>query len=274
MDRSRVGFVELEGCRLEYAWHGPPAGAVPTLVFLHEGLGSLGLWGDVPETVCRRTGCGGLVYSRRGHGHSDPLARPHAPQFMHDEAQIVLPQVLERFQVSDSILVGHSDGGSIALIYTGAGLGRPRGLMLEAPHVFNEERIVRGIADVAVRYRTGDLRARLERHHGANTDALFDGWSRVWMSPEFRDWNIEAFLPGVHAPTLVIQGVDDEYGTERQVQAIREGLGGPCEALMLRDCGHLPHVDQRTIVEVAMTEFVASIWPESRGIGAGLSPAS
>lgn len=259
-----VDRIAVAGVQLEYAWFGPPPTAAPTLVFLHEGLGSLGLWGDFPEAVCRLTGCGGLVYSRRGHGNSGPLSQPHDVRFMHDEARVVLPQVLEAFRISDLILVGHSDGGSIALIYTGSGLGEPRGLVLEAPHVFNEDRIVAGIADIRTRYDSGSLRSRLARHHGANTDAIFNAWANVWMNPQFRAWNIEEYLPGVKAPTLVIQGIDDQYGTQRQVQAIQSAIGGLCETLMVPDCGHLPHVDQRDIVEAATTSFVTRLWPRDR----------
>lgn len=259
-----VGRIAVGGVRLEYAWFGPPPTAAPTIVFLHEGLGSLGLWSDFPEAVCRQTGCGGLVYSRRGHGNSDPLERPHDVQFMHHEALVVLPQVLDEFRIADMILLGHSDGGSIALIYTGSGLGKPRGLVLEAPHVFNEQRIVAGIGEIRTRYESGSLRSRLERHHGSNTDGIFRAWADVWMSPEFQDWNIEEFLPDVQAPTLVIQGIDDEYGTERQVEAIKAGIGGPCETLMVPDCGHLPHVDQRDIVEAATTTFVSRLWSQNR----------
>ena len=264
-----VDRIAVAGVQLEYTWFGPPPTAAPTIVFLHEGLGSLGLWGDFPEAVCRETGCGGLVYSRRGHGPSDPLDRPHDARFMHDEAQIVLPRLLEAFRISDMILVGHSDGGSIALIYTGAGLGRPRGLVLEAPHVFNEDRIVTGIAEVRTRYERGTLRSRLARHHGSNTDDIFNAWANVWMNPDFRDWNIEEYLPGVKAPTLVIQGIDDEYGTEGQVHAIKAAIGGPCETLMVPDCGHLPHLDQREVVEAATTNFVARLWSRDREAAGG-----
>lgn len=254
-----MGLVAVAGARLEYARLGPPPDVAPTLVFLHGGLGSLSVWRDLPEALCRNTGCGALVYSRRGHGGSDRLARPYSERFMHDEATIVLPHVLDAFQICDPILIGHSDGGSIALIYTGMGIGPSRGLVLEAPHVFNEDAIVKGIVRTRTEYETGGLRAKLARHHGANVDNLFDSWARIWLSPEFRGWSIEECLPGVTCPVLVIQGLDDEYGTDRQVHRIASGISGPCESLALTDCGHAPDVDQRESVEAAMTDFVARL---------------
>ena len=226
-------------------------------MFLHEGLGSVSLWRDFPDVLCERTGCSGLVYSRAGHGASDPRPTPRTPCFMHEEA-VVLERVLQAFQVQDPIVVGHSDGGSIALIAAGHGVVRPRALILEAPHVFVEDLTVDSIRLTAERYRTTDLRDRLARHHGANVDALFEGWTRVWLSLEFRSWNIEASLNGVACPTLVIQGEDDEYGTRKQAEAIGTALGERCRILMLANCRHTPHVDQRATVEGAMAEFVVS----------------
>jgi pimeloyl-ACP methyl ester carboxylesterase len=249
--------VRVDGYRLEYRWTGPPPGQRPTLVFLHEGLGSVSLWRDFPDAVCDRTGCSGLVYSRAGHGASDPLREPRSASFMHHEALVVLPQVLQAFQIEDAILVGHSDGASIAIIAAGDDAVRPRALILAAPHVFVEELTVDSIRSTAGRYRTTDLRGRLARHHGAGVDTLFDDWTRVWLSPEFRSWNIEHSLGRVNCPTLVIQGEDDEYGTRRQVEAIAGALGERCEVLMLPDCHHAPHADQRAAVEDAMVEFIS-----------------
>lgn len=245
----------VAGRKLEYAWIGPPADEAPTLVFLHEGLGSLSLWRDFPRSLCARTRCGGLVYSRRGHGASDPLDRPHPVTFMHDEALVALPELLAGFRIHRPILIGHSDGGSIALIYSGSGIGETGGLILEAPHVFVEDLTVQSIAQIRKRYDTSELRERLGRHH-ANVDTLFYAWTDVWLSSEFRDWNIQKSLPGIHSPTMIIQGLDDEYGTKIQVDAIADTLGERCEVVMLADCGHAPHVDQRAAVETAMAGFV------------------
>jgi pimeloyl-ACP methyl ester carboxylesterase len=225
-------------------------------VFLHEGLGSVSLWRDFPDAVATRTGCGALVYSRAGHGASDARPEARSPCFMHDEALVVLPQVLRACHIEDAILIGHSDGASIAIIATGMGAVAPRALILEAPHVFVETLTIESIGRIAHRYRSTDLRDRLARHHGANADALFEDWTRVWLSPEFASWNIEACLKSVNRPTLVIQGEDDEYGTTAQVKAIASALGENCEALTLPDCRHTPHVDQRAAVEDAMVKFI------------------
>ena len=249
----------IDGYRLEHRWIGAPPADRPTLVFLHEGLGSVSLWRDFPDAVCERTGCSGLVYSRAGHGGSDARLDARSPCFMHDDALVVLPRVLETCGVDDVILVGHSDGASIAIIATGMGTVAPRGLILEAPHVFVEELTIDSIRRASERYRSADLRDRLARHHGANVDALFEDWTRVWLSPDFASWNIEACLNGVNRPTLVIQGQDDEYGTPEQVKAIERALGEKCEVLMLPDCRHTPHVDQRAATEDAMVRFIARV---------------
>jgi len=255
-----VSFLLAAGRRLEHEWHGPGPDSAPALVFLHEGLGSVSMWRDFPARLAQATGCGALVYSRAGHGRSDPVPLPRPLRFMHDEALVVLPEVLDAAGVRDAVLVGHSDGGSIALIHAGGPAGgRVRALVLEAPHVFCEELSVRSIAAAAEKYRQGDLRRALERHHGPNVDVAFWGWNRAWLDPAFRDWNIEEYLPGVRVPVLVIQGGRDEYGTLKQLDAIQAGCRGPVERLVLADCGHSPHRDQPDLTLAAMTAFVRSI---------------
>ena len=249
-------LVTIAGHRLECVWVGPSPSAAPTLVFLHEGLGSVSLWRDFPEALCRQTGCGGLVYSRWGHGSSDGLDRSRSVRFMHDEALIVLPQVLAAFEIQRPMLVGHSDGGSIALIYTGSGLGTARALILEAPHVFVEDLTVTSIAQLRARYETTDVRARFARHHGSNVDSLFRDWTDLWLSPEFRAWDIQEYLSTIRVPTLLIQGLQDEYGTRKQIDTIAAAMAGHAEALVLDQCGHTPHVDQRVTVEAAMADFI------------------
>jgi pimeloyl-ACP methyl ester carboxylesterase len=242
--------LDLTGSHLEYQWIGPAPSAAPTLVFLHEGLGSVSTWRDFPEHVARRTGLGVLVYSRLGHGASAPYPRPRPVDFMHREALDVLPRVLAALGVHTPILLGHSDGASIALIHAGA--AHPvRGLILEAPHVFVEDLTVESIARLRRRYdRDAEFRERMARHHrgdegvGMGADALVHGWTDVWLSPEFRAWNIEAYVPPIDCPVLLIQGEDDEYGTVRQIDAVRAALRGPAETLLLAPCGHAPHRDR------------------------------
>jgi len=250
------------GRHLEYEWHGPGPEAAPTLVFLHEGLGSVSMWRDFPARLAEAAGCGALVYSRGGHGRSDPVPLPRPLRFMHDEALVVLPEVLDAAGVRDAVLVGHSDGGSIALIHAGSGKGtRVRTLILEAPHVFVEEISVRSIAAAAEKYRGGDLRQALERHHGANVDVAFWGWNRAWLDPGFRAWNIGESLPGVRVPVLIIQGEDDEYGTLKQLDAIEAGCTGPVSRVVLPGCGHSPHREQPDQTLAAMVAFLRAPQP-------------
>jgi pimeloyl-ACP methyl ester carboxylesterase len=251
-------FVAAGGRRLEYRWIGPRGDEAPTLVFLHEGLGSASLWRDFPDRLAAETGLGALVYSRAGYGRSDPADLPRPARFMHDEAA-VLVEVLEGTGVREPVLVGHSDGASIAIIYAGSGAGpRPRALVLEAPHVFTEPHGLASIAAIGEQYRTTGLRERLARHH-THVDVAFHGWNDVWLHPEFRAWNIEEYLPRITVPALVVQGEDDEYGTWAQVDAIRAGSGGPVEVLPVPACGHAPHREHPDVVLAAMARFVVGL---------------
>jgi pimeloyl-ACP methyl ester carboxylesterase len=254
------GPLVVGGHRLEVAWHGPPPAAAPTLVFLHEGLGSVSAWRDFPARVASATGLGALVYSRLGYGASDPVTLPRPLTYMHDEALAVLPQVLDVAGIRDCVLFGHSDGGSIALVFAASGLPqseRVLSLVLEAPHVFVEDISVKSIAAARVAYETGDLRSRLARHHGANVEGAFRGWNDAWLDPAFRRWNIEEYLSRVRVPSLVIQGEDDAYGTLAQVDAIARGSAGPVTRLVLPRCGHAPHRDRPEEVVAAVAGFVA-----------------
>lgn len=263
---STTGRLKAGGAHLEYRWIGPPPQAAATLVFLHEGLGSVSLWKDFPDRVAEATGLGVLVYSRRGYGASDPVEPPLPLTYMHEEGLEVLPEVLETAGVRSAILVGHSDGASVALIHAG-GVRDPRvhGLVLMAPHVFNEELSVRSIRAAKEAYEHGRLREQLARYHD-NVDGAFWGWNRAWLDPGFLDWNIEEFLPRITIPMLVVQGEDDEYGTERQVHAIRNQAAGPVELLMLPDCRHSPHRDQPAATLEAIRRFTGlHAQPPARG---------
>ena len=261
MPHARIGDKQLE-----YEWYGPPPTEAPTLVFLHEGLGCVAMWREFPERLVDKTGCSVLVYSRAGYGKSDPIELPRAVRFMHDEALITLPQVLDAFAIREAILVGHSDGGSIALIHAGGTRdARVRGLILEAPHVFVEEPGLESIRAIAADYRNEDqkgghmkqqLKKRLERYHGANVDETFWGWNNIWLDPAFRAWNIEEYLPQIRVPVLLIQGEDDQYGTLAQVKAIEAGCQGLVRTAVLPDCGHSPHLDQPERTLEAMMGFL------------------
>lgn len=253
------------GHDLEYAWIGPPPETAPTLVFLHEGLGCVSMWRDFPARAAAATGWGALVYSRWGYGRSDAIAEARPVCYMHDEGLTTLPEVLAAAQVRDAVLVGHSDGGSIALIFAGAADAvrasgaRLRGVVTLAAHVFNEEISVRSIAAARTAYETTDLAERLRRHHGDNTEGAFRGWNDVWLHPDFLAWNIEEYLPCITAPVLAIQGAGDEYGTERQLAAIADGVAGPVETLMLPTCGHAAFRDQPEATLAAIARFIEAL---------------
>jgi pimeloyl-ACP methyl ester carboxylesterase len=250
----------VDGKRLEIAWHGPSPEEAPTLVFLHEGLGCVAMWRDFPAKLSATTGCGALVYSRLGYGRSEPCALPRPVRFMHDEGLQVLPKLLEVAAIRECILIGHSDGGSIAIVYAG-GTAAPfvRGLITEAAHVFCEAKTVRSIQKARENYEQEDLRRKLEKYHGDNVDCAFWGWNGAWLHPDFINWNLEEYLPGIKVPMLVIQGEDDEYGTSAQVEAIARQAGAGAEVLMLPDCGHSPHRDQSTATFQAMTDFISRL---------------
>lgn len=253
-----MGRIAIEGRELEFVWHGPPAEAAPTLVFLHEGLGSAAGWREFPARLAAATGCGALVYSRLGYGGSGPLAGALATSFMHEEALVRLPALLAALEVRAPILVGHSDGASIALIFAGAGHA-VRGVIAEAPHLFVEDETVASIARLRARCEDPLLRARFAGQHGANTDALLSAWTGAWLSPEFRGWNIEAHVREVSCPVLAIQGDGDEYGTLRQIEAVQELARGPTELLVLLGCGHAPHRERADEVLAAMIRFVRGL---------------
>jgi pimeloyl-ACP methyl ester carboxylesterase len=254
--------VIVDGKRLETLWLAPQVASAPTIVMLHEGLGSIALWKDFPQTLAERTGCGVVVYSRYGHGASEKQVEERPVTFMHREGEVVLPELLDKLGITRPILLGHSDGGSIALIFAGRYPERARALILEAPHVFVEEFGLASIRAAKVAYETTNLRARLGCYH-AHVDATFWAWNDIWLDPQFPEWNIETYLATIDCPVLSIQGEDDEYGTRAQVDTIVARVPG-AELLMLAQCGHSPHRDQREATLEKMAEFVKKIKSEPR----------
>ncbi|MBS27787.1 MAG: alpha/beta hydrolase [Alphaproteobacteria bacterium] len=250
--------VTAAGWRLEYFWTRVRTEDEPVLLFLHEGLGSAGLWRDFPARLSAETGLPALVYSRYGYGGSDVLAGPRDVDYMHDEALQSLPVLRDALDLDDVILVGHSDGASIALIHAGAGQWPVRGLILEAAHVFVEDVSIAGIEDAKAAYDTTDLSDRIARHH-TDGEKTFRGWNDIWLDPAFRDWNIEACLPAIDCPVLAIQGAEDEYGTEAQLAAIGRGCAGPVDTILVPDCRHAPHRDQTDGVLAVMADFVVGV---------------
>jgi pimeloyl-ACP methyl ester carboxylesterase len=249
--------VDVRGRALEYELIHAGDAAAPVIVFLHEGLGSLALWKDFPSQLAHAADCNALVYSRHGYGNSAPLRAPREPDFMHEEALLVLPELLERLHVHRPVLFGHSDGASIALIHAAAAGRAVRGAVLLAPHVLVEEVCVQSIAAAKHVYATTDWRARLARYH-ADPDGAFRGWCDIWLDPRFRQWNIEALVARIRCPLLAIQGYDDEYGTMAQLERIAR-LVPDTELLKLQDCRHSPHRDQPAAVIAAATRFIDRI---------------
>jgi pimeloyl-ACP methyl ester carboxylesterase len=242
-------YLDIAGGRLEAE---DLPGDDPTLVLLHEGLGSVGLWRGLPLALHDATGSRVFAFSRYGHGQSDPPPHPRTPGFMHEEALVVLPAVLEEAGIERPLLIGHSDGASIALIHAA---GHPTaGLVLLAPHVFVEDICVQAISTTRETFEREGLRERMARHH-RDPDVTFSGWCDVWLDPEFRSWNIEPLLPDIDVPVLVIQGRDDEYGTLAQIDAVERGVSGPVERLVVPG-GHSPHLEQPDEVLPAIVSFI------------------
>ena len=240
----RIEGVELAGDRER-----------PPLVLLHEGLGSVGLWRGFPEALRAATGLRVLAFSRFGHGRSERPPTPRTPAFFHEEALDVLPVLLAQHDAREPILVGHSDGGSIALIH--ASRHPTRGLVLLAPHVLVEERTVAAIRSTRKSYEDGELRERMARHHD-DPDAAFWGWCRVWLDPAFRPWTLEAEAEQVTVPTLLIQGADDPYGSLDQLDRIQARVRGPARRVVLPG-GHAPHVEHEAAVLAAIAAFTADL---------------
>jgi len=256
--------IKIDGQIIEYAAIEGTSSQAPTLIFLHEGLGSAAMWRDFPARLAAATGAPAFTYSRPGYGHSPPPPGPRGPDYMHVEALEILPELRRALGLDDVVLVGHSDGASIALLHAGTGRWPVRALVLEAPHVFVEKITVESIEKARKIFESTGLRDRLGRYH-ADPEAMFWTWNRAWLDPRFRDWNIEASLPGVHAPVLAIQGEDDEYGTLAQLDAIERGVAGPFQRLVLAQCGHAPHRDREAAALAAMTRFI-------RGLATGDAP--
>ena len=250
-----TGMLDLGDQQLEYRWVGPRPNAAPTLVLLHEGLGCVGLWGDFPEQLATATGLGVFLYSRAGYGASSTIALPRPINYMDPEAKAVLPRVLQAIGFQRGLLIGHSDGASIATIYAGSTEDhRISGLVLIAPHFFTEEMGLAAIAQAKVAFESGDLRQRLARWH-QNVDAAFKGWNGAWLDPGFRAWDITDALAYIRVPVAIIQGVDDQYGTQRQIAVAEEQCYCPVEVTLLDGVQHAPQRESPDRVAQVIAEF-------------------
>ena len=296
----KPGTIQVDGGMLETAWWGPGPAEAPTIVLLHEGLGSVALWRDVPERLAAATGWGVFAYSRFGYGQSDTVRLPRPMTYMHAEAQIVLPQVLRAAGIRRAVLVGHSDGGSIAAIYagtigsesdqSGAGeaalavltvtperlghngrtvmatpspiseAGQPTllGLVTIAAHFFVEDLNLESIRQIKIAYDTEDLRSRLARYH-RDVDAAFLGWNGAWLDPRFREFDITGFLPRIRVPILALQGAQDPYGTDEQLQVLAANATASVAARLIPGARHSPHLEAKDATLAAITDFIADL---------------
>ena len=256
MSLADQGFLELEPMRLEYRMIGPRPDAAPTIVMLHEGLGSVAIWGNFPEKLAAATGAGVFVYSRAGYGNSKPGKLPRTVSFMHEEATDVLPRVLAAIGFQRGILFGHSDGASIAAIYAGSVQDhRVRGLVLIAPHFFTEEMGLAEIRRAREAFAAGPLREKLKRWH-ADVDCAFRSWSEPWLDPQFRKWDIAEALGYIRVPILIVQGEKDQYGTLKQVETAQEECFCPVEAAVLPGIRHDPCREAPELTLKTVADFI------------------
>lgn len=251
--------ITLDGAKLETAWWGPAPHEAPTIVLLHEGLGCVALWRDIPAELAERTGCGVFAYSRFGYGQSDTVTLPRPMTYMHDEAIQVLPRVLDAAHIRRAILVGHSDGGSIAAIHGGTARDpRIAGIVMIAAHFFVEDINIAAIEQIKVSYETGDLRRRLSRYH-ADVDAAFHGWCGAWLDPRFRAFDITGLVANINVSMLGLQGTDDPYGTEEQLNVLESYARAPLEISLIAGARHSPHLEAKEPTLNAITAFISRL---------------
>jgi pimeloyl-ACP methyl ester carboxylesterase len=262
---SPTGLLRIGDSDLEYRMIGPLPQQAPTIVMLHEGLGSVALWGDFPDRLQAATGIGVFVYSRSGYGASSPAALPRQLDYMSREALDVLPALLDAIGFRRGVLLGHSDGASIAAIYAGGtGDHRVRGVVLIAPHFITEEIGLAAIAETKRAYETTELRAKLARWH-RNVDNAFFGWSDAWLDPDFRRWDISEYLAYIRVPVAILQGEADQYGTIRQIEIAKEECYCPVDVTLIPQSGHSPHRETPELTLTTVSEFVRRIFDLHEG---------
>jgi pimeloyl-ACP methyl ester carboxylesterase len=261
-----TGFLAIGTASLEYKWLAPQSPDAPTIVMLHEGLGSVGLWGDFPEKLQQSTGAGIFLYSRAGYGQSSPVTLPRPLDYMHREALDVLPKLLDAIGFKRGLLLGHSDGASIAAIYAGSHQDhRLQGVAMLAPHFVVEDISVTSIAKIKTTYETTDLKAKLARWH-KDVDNAFYGWNGAWLDPKFRDWDISDYLAYIRVPVMIVQGVDDQYGTMRQVEIAQEECYCPVDLKVISGAAHSPHREAPGATLDAITQFAEAALRDDQGL--------
>jgi len=256
---SPTGFLTIGAAELEYRWIGPAPESAPTIVMLHEGLGSAGLWGEFPDKLQAATGAGVFAYSRAGYGASTPAKLPRPIDYMQIEARDVLPKLLDQIGFRRGLLLGHSDGASIAVIYAGSHQDhRVEGIALIAPHFIVEDISVASIAAIKTAYETTSLKEKLARWH-RDVDNAFYGWNDAWLDPKFRNWDISEFLAYIRVPIAILQGVDDVYGTMRQIEIAQEECYCPVDVTVIPGAGHQPHREAPEATLAAISEFANAV---------------
>ncbi len=256
-------YLQVAGHKLRVRTIVPPGESIessPVLVFLHEGLGCIEIWRDFPEMLSKALGLPALMYDRYGSGGSEAFQEVRQGNPFRWEAEVALAELLTACNVNRPILIGHSDGGSIALHYAAHFSGRPLAVIVEAAHVFGEELTLSSIRKAVQAFETGGLKGKLARYHGEQTESMFKGWADIWLAPENLGWNMESFLSAITCPLLVIQGENDEYGTLDQVEAIVSGVSGKTETLIIPDCAHSPHLQAQEKTLQGMVAFVESLF--------------
>ncbi len=265
MSLSPSGVLRIGTAGLEYRFIGPAPAEAPTIIMLHEGLGSAGLWGDFPDRLQAATGAGVFTYSRAGYGASTPVSLPRPLDYMSIEALEVLPVLLDRIGFRRGLLLGHSDGASIAAIYAGGKSDhRVRGVVMIAPHFIVEEIGVSAIARAREAYESAGLKAKLARWH-KHVDNAFYGWNGAWLDPKFRNWDISDYLAYIRVPVAIVQGADDQYGTIRQIEIAREECYCPIEVTIIPKVGHSPHREAPKVTLDTVSEFVDRILNSHEG---------
>lgn len=253
---GRTTMISVADYRLEAVCYGPAPSEKPTIVLLHEGLGCVALWRDFPKKLAEATGWGVFACSRAGYGRSDPVQLPRPLDYMTREAMDVLPVILDAIGFQRGVLLGHSDGASIATIYAGGVEDmRVRGIGLLAPHFFTEPSGLAAIAEAKIAYQTGNLKEKLAKYH-TNVDNAFVGWNDAWLDPDFADWNISDAIDYLRIPVLAIQGQDDQYGTLAQIEELENRLYSPLDKAILENCKHAPHLEQEECTLDVVTEFI------------------
>lgn len=253
--QAEIQFIKIHNkqLRVKRVWQESGQNR-PTLVFLHEGLGSIEMWRDFPDKLIATTGLNAVIYERQGYGQSDPLELPRPSNYLEIEAEQWLPPLLKQLGVEKPILVGHSDGGSIALVY--AALYPAEAVVAMAAHVYVEAVTIEGIKKVVAQYDPNVMGKKLAKYHGDKTADTFSAWADTWLRDDFRAWNIEAYLPKITAPTLIIQGKEDEYASSAHVDSILNGITKQATALMIDNCGHSPHLEAKELVLKRITTFI------------------